>query len=67
MTKVFNLATGEVLYFMLPPYEAVRNAYLLYSARDKNTWDYVKRDVEIRCGRYCVSCGDFTAISCLKA
>ncbi|AVX21611.1 hypothetical protein SAMN02745885_01640 [Carboxydocella sporoproducens DSM 16521] len=59
-TAVLNLATGEVLYFMLPPCEAVKAAYL-YSIGDKNTWDYAKRNVVIHCGRYVVSCGDWTA------
>jgi len=61
MTEVLNLATGEVLFYTLPPEEAVRAAYL-QANKDWNIWQYKEKCVPIRWGRWMVSCEDFAAL-----
>lgn len=61
MTEVINLATGEKLYYDLPPSEAVKVAYL-QAEKDWNTWQYKEKHLPVYFGRWTVSCGDFTAL-----
>jgi len=61
MTEVLNLATGEVLFYTLPPREAVVAAYL-QATRDWNTWQYEEKRLPVYWGRWTVTCGDFTAL-----
>jgi len=61
VTEVLNLATGEVLFYTLPPEEAVKAAYLLAN-KDGNTWQYKEKQLSVCWGRWTVSCGDFAAL-----
>jgi len=63
MTRVVNLATGDEYYYMLPPWEAVRSAYLQYELKDRNTWNYNKQKKEpLVFGRFTVACGDYCSM-----
>jgi predicted nucleic acid-binding protein len=66
-TMVFNLATGEEVYYSLPPEDAVIVAYLQHEKGDYNTWDY---DLEayrpqIVKGQWSVSMGNWAAVTTL--
>lgn len=56
------MATGEILTYGLSPGKAVKAAYLQFTMKDFNTWDYDKREVPLVFGKYSVSCGDFSAL-----
>ncbi|WP_449241445.1 hypothetical protein [Desulfoscipio gibsoniae] len=53
-----NLATGEILIYNLSPEDAVKSAYLQFSMKNFNTWDYDKREVALVFGNNTVACGD---------
>lgn len=61
-TEVLNLATGEVIVYTLPPEGAVKVAFLQFTMKDFNTWNYDKRDVPLVHGKRTVICGDFGAL-----
>ena len=62
MIAVFNLATGDILWFSgcLRP-EAVIAAYA-QSRNDNCTWQYTKYQKVLREGKKTYSCGDFATI-----
>lgn len=60
MTTVFNLLTGEAVYFTLNPEEAVIAAYA-QSHKDFNTWNYQKYRSLVQRGTFYIFCGHFAA------
>ena len=63
MVAVFNLNTGDYVYYSgIKPANAVAAAYA-QSKGDWSTWDYLtKYKALLRWGKSSVSCGDFSAI-----
>lgn len=63
MTRVVNLRRKEEEFiYNLPPEKAVKAAYLQWTMKNWNTWDYDKIDVTITVGEKTVCCGDFCAL-----
>jgi hypothetical protein len=62
MTKVTNLGDGREVFYTLRPVDAVRAAWLAFTRRDKNTWDYDKHEVPVVYGRVTVCAGDWCAL-----
>lgn len=59
---VMNLSNpDEKMQFTCTPEEAVISAYA-HSSKDNNTWQYKERYSHLLVfGKYCVSCGDWSA------
>lgn len=60
-TIVTNAVTGVTLEYCHPPKEAVKLAYLQYTKKNWNTWEYAGIDVPITEGEKTVGCGDWIA------
>lgn len=61
ITKVTNVITGEEVTYCHPPRKAVKLAYLQYTLKNWNTWEYETIDVPIKEGEKTVGCGDWIA------
>jgi hypothetical protein len=60
MTTVFNLSTGDVKQYSLPPREAVIAAWE-QEKRNYNTWDYGKSKAPLTIGNKTIAAGDWCA------
>lgn len=61
-TLVANLKTGEIVYYSLPPREAVKAAYLQFDLENFHTWEYDKIEVEYIESDTTVMVGDWCAL-----